>query len=133
MRAGRHMRRDLRDNRALHRADVGENCARRKMRRDHACDLAASADRHAENDEIGARHGLREIGGRFIGYAELTHARAHLFRGVARGDPRRSAIGARAARDRRADEAEADQRDLLEDRRARVSHARPAAPRAMRR
>ena len=50
----RQMRRHVANDRALHRADIGDNCAGREMRADLLGDGAAGADRNADDDEIGA-------------------------------------------------------------------------------
>ena len=54
MHARRQMRGHVAHDRALDRADIGNDGARLEMRRDLLGDLAAGADRNADDDEIGA-------------------------------------------------------------------------------
>ena len=68
------MRRHLRDDRALHRTDVGYDGAAFEMRRNGLRDRAASADRRANDDEIGAGDGQRAILGDDVGKAEFGAA-----------------------------------------------------------
>ncbi len=108
---GRHVA----QHRALDRADVGDGGARREMRTDLRRDRAAGADRHAEDDEIGAFDrgcvGLDHL----IGKPELGDAPAR-GGGAGSGDDRaHGALRARRARDRRADQAHADQCQAIED------------------
>ena len=124
MHAGGHMRRDLRDDRALDRADIGENGAALQIGRAGARHRANGADGNAKDDEIGARERAPQVAAGVVSYAEFAHARENLRRGVIGGDFHRGAPGASGARDRRADQAEADQAELLEQRRG-VAHPRP--------
>ena len=55
----RQMRRDIADDRRLDRADIGDDRAFLESRADLARDLAAGADRHAQDDEIGIAHRCR--------------------------------------------------------------------------
>ncbi len=74
-------------DRRLHRADVGQDGAGAQMRRDLRRERPAGADRHAEDDEVGALHGLGRAGVALVDEAELQ-----------RRVERR--LGARAADDR---------------------------------
>ena len=72
------MRRHVPDDRALDRADVGDDRARLEMRRDLLRHRAAGADGNAEDDEVGVldrfRIGLQHA----IDDAEFGDARAGL-------------------------------------------------------
>ena len=118
----RQVRRHVAHHRALDRADVGDDGARLQMRADLPGDGAAGADRHADDDEIGAldRGGIALDD--LIGKAELGHAARRVVaeRAVATIE-RDRALRARGARDRGADQADADQRETVEE--AAVAHA----------
>ena len=103
-----------RDDRALDRADVGDDRARLEMRRDLLRHRAAGADGNAEDDEVGVLHGFGIGLDHAVDDAELLHPRARLLRARGGDDLARQALRARGARDRAADQAEADQRDALE-------------------
>ena len=125
--AGNRMRRDemhvggqvgthVAHDRAFDRADVGHDRSRLEMRRDLLGDVAARADRSADDDEIGAG----DRGGvgfdHLVGEPEFGDAPAR--RGGARGrhDFAHGALRARRARDRGADQADADQRQTIKQR-----------------
>lgn len=74
----------------------------------------AGADGNAEDDEIGILHGLRIGRHDLIDDAELGDPRACLLRARGGDDLAGQALELRSARDRAADQAEADQRDALE-------------------
>ena len=76
MRGRRQMRRHVPDDRALDRADVGDDRARRKMSADLLGDRTAGADGNAEDDEVGVldRFGIGLDHG--IDDAELSDPRA---------------------------------------------------------
>ena len=125
--AGDRMRRDemhvrgqvrghVAQHRALDRADVRHRGALHQMRADLLGDLAAGANRDADDDQVSPFHrggvGLDHL----IGEAQLGDALSRLRR-ARRGDDRTNqALGARAARNRAADQAKADQRQAIEDR-----------------
>ena len=92
------------------------------MRADLLRDRAAGADRNAYDDEIGAFDrggiGLHHL----IGEAELGNAPARLRRARGRDNRPRCALRAGSARDRRADQADADQRQPVEQG-GRLAHA----------
>ena len=100
------------------------------MRADLLGDRAAGADRDADDDEIGAFDrggvGLDHL----IGDAELGDALARLRRARGGDDRAHRALRARRARDRGADQADADQRQAVEDRRRSVTPASPETRRA---
>src|SRR5262249_4414373 len=102
-------------DRAFDRTDVRDDRSRRKVRPDLCGHLAACADRDGDDDEISA-FGCRGVGfNHLIGEAELSHAPAR-GRGAGGGDDgTRSALRARGARDRRADETHSDQRETIEN------------------
>ena len=84
------------------------------MRADLLGDRAAGADRNADDDEVGAfdRGGIALD--HLVGDAELGHAPAR-FRRARGGDDRADrALRPRGARDRRADQPDADQRKAVE-------------------
>ena len=99
---------------ALHRADIGEDRAGFEMRRRGARRVAHRADRHTENDEIGA-------GNSFCGAldnvanAQLTRALAHIGIGIEAGDLARKILPPCHMRDRGADKAQADQRNFVKE------------------
>ena len=95
------------------------------MRADLLGDLAAGADRNADDDEIGAFDRGGVALDHLIGDAELGHALARLRRARGGDDRAHRALRARRARDRAADQAEADQRQAVEDRLLRVTPAFP--------
>ena len=83
------------------------------------CDLlrdrAAGADGNAEDDEVGVLHRFRVGLDHAVDDAEFLDPRAGLCRARGGDDLARQALRARGARDRAADQAEADQRDAFED------------------
>ena len=128
MHARRQMRRERGDDRAFDRADVGDDRARLQRRRDLARRLRVGADRRAEDDEIGVRRRLARRRRRRRRRASAPRrARAPAATRRAIDDRRRAALrAARRARDRGADQADADDREALE------RPARRAAARAYR-
>jgi hypothetical protein len=107
------MRRHVAHHRALDRADIGDGRARLQMRRDLLRDLAAGADRDADDDEIGAR----DRGGIGLDHFDRQGQVRRRARRVGGGTRRRhdlahGALRARGARDRAADQADADQRQV---------------------
>ena len=110
------MRPHVLEHRAFDRAHVGDDRAGLNMGADLLRDLTALADRHACDDEVGARNGSRIARRHLIGDAELGDAPAGRVR-ARRGDDRtHRARGARRARDRRSDQAYPDQGETLEHR-----------------
>ena len=99
---------------ALDRADVGDDRARREMRRDLLRHRTAGADGNAEDDEVGVLDRLRIGRDHGIDDAEFLHPRARLLGARGGDDLAGQALALRGARDRAADQAEADQRDALE-------------------
>ena len=84
------------------------------MRCDLLRDCAAGADGNAEDDEVGVLDGLRVGRDHAIGDAKLDHPRAGFLRARGGDDLVDEALRPCGARDRAADQAEADQRDTLE-------------------
>ena len=78
--ARRQMRRHSRDDRALHRAHIGDNAAGLEMGTDDFGNGSIGADRHTENAKIGVSPGGGEVCLGPVGEAEFHDARAHLFR-----------------------------------------------------
>ena len=117
MRMRRQQRLERRDHRALDRADVGDDRARPQRRRDRASDRLVRPDRRAENDAIGAARPLRARSAVTTSpSAKCLRALQGLRRmvGERQCDARRCAAG--RAGDRRADQSDADDRELVEDR-----------------
>ena len=110
------MRRHLADDRALDRADVGDDRAGLEERRNLLRDRPAGADRDAEDHEVGVPDGFRVGLQHAVDDAEFNHPRACLLRARGGDDFAGEPLGPRRARDRAADQAEADQRDASEDR-----------------
>ena len=86
-----------------------------RARGDLGRDRPARADRDADDDEVRALRGLRVGLDHLIGDAELGHALARRGRARGRDDRPRGAVFARGARDRAADQADADQRETFDD------------------
>ena len=84
-------------------------------RRDLLRDRAAGADRNAEDHEVGVLDGFRVGLQHAVDDAELLHPRAGFRRARGGDDFAGKPLRPRGARDRAADQAEADQRDALED------------------
>ena len=117
--AGGEMRRHLAQHGGVDRAHVGERGARRQMRTDLFRHRAALPDRDADDDEIGAFHRLGIGLGHVIGDAELAHPLAR-GRGPSGGHDRaRRPLRTGGARNRRADQAAADQGESVEQRSSR--------------
>lgn len=115
MHAVGHMRRDVPDDRALDRADVGQDGAVGEMRRNLCRHLAALPHGNAQNDEIRAVDGGGARVHDLIGKPELGDAGARRPRPRRRHDAAHEALRARSARDRRADQAGPDQRQAIEE------------------
>ena len=131
----RQMRRHLADDRALDRADVGDDRAGFEERRDLLRDRPAGADRDAEDHEVGVLDGFRVGLQHAVDDAEFGHPRAGFFRARGGDDFAGEPLRPRGARDRAADQAEADQRDASEDRRrahlAAMKSRRPSTTRRL--
>ena len=117
MRKRRQIRGHVLDHRTFDRADIGDDRARLEMGCDLLRDRAAGADRNAEDDEVGVLDGFRIGLGHGIDNAEFGDPRAGLRRSLGGNDLARQSLLAGGARDRAADQAEADQRELVELRR----------------
>ncbi len=113
MDAGGEMRGHVALDRALDRADIGNGRPRRQMRPDLFRDLPADADRGANDDEIGAGDS-RGIGlDHLIGKAKFGDAPPRRRGARACHDLPHRALRARRSRDRRADQADADQGEAV--------------------
>src|SRR5882724_348885 len=86
------------------------------MRPDLLGDVAAGADRNADDDQVGAFDRGGVALDHLIDHAQFGHALAGLRRARGGDDRTYCALGADGARDRAADQAEADQRQAVEDR-----------------
>src|SRR4029079_10915087 len=108
------MRCHIADHRTLDRADIGHDRAGCEMRADLLRNAAAGADRYADNNEVGAFDrggvGLHHL----ISNAKLRDALARLRRARGRNNRPRGALRTGSARDRRSDQADADQRQPVE-------------------
>ena len=120
--AGGQVRRHVANDRAFDRADVGDDGAGLEMRADLGRDRAAGADRDADDHEVGVLRRFGVGGDDLVGEAELDHALARRFRARGRDDLLHDALLARGARDRGADQADADQRQAIEQG---LRHVRP--------
>ena len=126
MHARRHMRCHVLEHRGLHRADVGEDRAGLERCGDLGGHWPACADRNADDDEVGVFRRLGVGLDHLIGDAQFNDALARRLRARGRDDRAHHAVFARRARDRSADQADADQREAIDERS--VGHLR--SPRA---
>jgi hypothetical protein len=94
------MRAHVAHDRAFDRADIGNDGAFLELRGNLFGDLAAGADRHADNDEIGARNGGAIGLDHLIGEAEFGDAPPRRRRPRGRDDLADRPLCARGARDR---------------------------------
>ena len=113
----RQMRRHLRDDRGLDRADVGDDGAGLERTGDRLGDRAGRADRDAEDDAIGVAHRFGRIGVVAVAEAELLGPLQRRRAARRDGDVADEPAAPRGQRDRRADEPDADQREARKDRR----------------
>ncbi len=126
--ARRHMRADVAHHRTLHRAHVREDRALGEMRRDFLGDGRVDADGGAQDDEVGAFHGIRR---RLVDAVDEAQPFCGVPRARALGEARdvpRQPGAAHGVRQGRADETDADQRDAREEGRCRLAlrgHFRP--------
>src|SRR6185437_2309926 len=100
-------------------AHIGQDGAGLERRGDPAADLGVSRERRADDDEVGVFHRLGRIGGDAVSQRQSSHLVKRLLAARAGDDLARQLAAAEHARQRRADEADADQRDALE---ARAAH-----------
>ena len=114
--AGRNVRLHGLDHRLLHRTDVGDDAAGLERGRDDAGGLAAGADRRADDHQVGILAGGGEIGAAMVDQLQAVGGLGGL--GPPRGghDLLGEAAAPRGQRDRAADQADADQGDLVEHR-----------------
>ena len=103
------------DNLALDRADIGHDCITTKAERYGACGLAACADRHAHDDQVGVPNRRRRVRGRLVHQLEGQRLEAVLPRSR-RDQTRGKAEAAHIAGEGPVDEADADKGDLVEQR-----------------
>ena len=108
-----HMRADIAHHGGFHRARVGENGAGFEMRRDLRRERAEGADRRAEDDEIGAADRIGGVLVYLIGKAEPARGGARRLGAGAGRDRAREVRPPHRVAERRADQANADQRSLL--------------------
>src|SRR5690606_27772503 len=87
-------------------------------------DLGIGADRRADDDEVGALHRRRRICVVEVAELQRLGVLPRLIRGISDGDGLGEVVPARTARDRGADQADADEAELVEQR---VTHC-VAAP-----
>ena len=124
MHAGGKMRRHVLDHRRLDGADVGDGGARFQVRGDFGGDRPAGADRNADDDEVGARGRLGIGVDDAVGDAQFDDALARLFRAGGGDDLAHHALLACRPRDRRADQADADQGEAIVEN-GMVTHTMP--------
>lgn len=109
-----HMRRHLRDDRGLGGTDIGNDRAGFQMRCDLLRDTFRCADRDRNDDEIGILHGLRRRDGVIRTERQFFRPfQRFLAAGGNRDMPRKPQF-LDVAGNRRANEADADQRDAFE-------------------
>jgi hypothetical protein len=116
---------DVANHRLLDRADVRDDGAGRERRRDGLGDRGVRADRHAEHHQVRPGDRLGRVGVHRIGDAQplddLTRAGAARIARERAGEP----VAAAGKGQGRADQADAEQCDLLEQRAGR-GRSRPA-------
>lgn len=110
------MRRHVPHHRTLDRADVGDNSAGLEVGRDLLRHRAARADGDAEDDEVGIRNRFGIGLDHAVDNAQLGDPRAGFLRSRGGDDFACESLRPRRARDRTADQAEADQGDAGEER-----------------
>ncbi len=104
------------DRRFLDRADIGEDRAILERRRDRRGDLGIGGERRRDHDEVGVLdRGGRVVGG-LIGDVKTTHRRQRLGAAGASNDVCVWAVAAQHPREGRADEADADNGNPVEQR-----------------
>ena len=116
MNAGGNVGRHVAHHRGLDRADVGDGRAGLEVRADLFCHCAAGADRNADDHQIGAGDrggvGVHHL----VGEPQFADALPRRLGARRRNDFAHDAERARRARDRAADQADADQRQaVIED------------------
>ena len=116
MDAGGNVRSHFAHHRGFDRPDVRYDGAWSQMRADLPRHDAAGTHRDADDHEIGARHRGRVRPDHLIGEAEFADAPPRRFGSRGRDDRFDDAERAGRPRDRRADKADADQRQPIEQR-----------------
>ena len=113
--AGRQVRGNSCNHRALHGSHVGDNAARLEMASDGLGNGSVGADGHAEDDEIGVAHG--ECGVRLdpVGKAEFRDAGTYGSGIVRRDDFASDPLAPNCPGDGGSDQPEADNSDSLEN------------------
>jgi hypothetical protein len=102
------------DDRRLYRTHIRDYCARGKMRADLLCDRTTSADRDADNDQIGAFHRDRIVFDHLIGKTELGNTPTGLQRARGHYNCACCILRTHRARNRRADKPDTDQGQAIE-------------------
>ena len=110
------MRRNCLYHGRLDRTDIRQDRALGKMGPDDFRHHAAGPDRHAQDYQIGQGNAGHRIGCGQIGQTQRLDPFDHGRIAVNRGDGCRNVLAADTARQRGADQAEADQRDMVEQR-----------------
>ena len=130
-----HVRRQRRlqsgNDRAFHRSDVRDDGPGFKSGRDRAADRFVGAEGSAEDHAIGVPHRVLKIARRLVAERQRLHPVEHVGRPVGQNDAPRRPPAARRPRDRGADQPDADNRQLFEQRlferrHEPVNHHRPA-------
>ena len=116
MDAGRNVGRHVAHHRGLDRADIGDGRARFQVRADVFCYRTAGADRNADDHQVGAGDRGRAAVHHRVGEPQFADALPRRLGTRRRNDFAHEAERARRARDRAADQADADQRQaVIED------------------
>ena len=115
--APRQQRRQRLDHRTLGRGDIGDDDAGTEQRAEFPADRGKGARRHCQDDEPGAGDGASQRVVHAVGEAQLFRRRPRRGAGVEHRDMAGQSVGAQRPRQRRADQADADNGDAPEDRR----------------
>ena len=115
MDASRDVGRHVAHHRGLDRADVGDGRARLEVRADLLRHRAAGADRNADDHQVGAGNRGGVGVHHFVGQTQFADALPRRLGARRRNDFAHDAECAGRARDRAADQADADQRQAVEE------------------
>ncbi len=103
-----------RQDRALHRAHVGDDRTGCQVRLHRRRNGAACADRGRDDDQVRRIHGIADLRMHAVRDREVLDALAHIRIGIMARDMRGQPIRADRQGERRSDQADADDRDALE-------------------
>jgi len=102
------------DDRCFDRSHIRHDAAGLERDGDFIGNGGHRAHRHAQDDKIAALHAFGEVCKNFVGQIERFHFLAHVARHIGTDDFGRQVLLLDRARERRSDQAEADNGDLLE-------------------